>query len=140
VTRSSVLQPGRSATQRSLRPNVLIGTSLAFVACTAMGGVFLAFGSGSAAPKRTVDTTAPGPAMSAPAVVPTPQQTFVADRWYEDTATATTAPRVLSDPPLRDAWDRDDGLGVAATPARFTSTSRVADRWYDDAPTANDVN
>jgi hypothetical protein len=138
VTRSPVLQPSGTA-RPTLRPKILIGTSLAFIACTAIGGVFLAFGSGSTAPNRTVDTTAPGTAISTPAVIPTRQQAFVADRWYHDTATSTTATRVLGDPPVRDAWERDYRV-AAASLARFSTTPRVADRWYEDTPTANDVN
>jgi hypothetical protein len=135
VTQSPVLQPGRSATQRTPRPKILIGVGLALFACTTVGGVVHVFGSGPTTPKLAVDTSASGPAISSPAAVATPRQAFVADRWYEDTATPTTETRVLSEPPARDTWERDHGVGVIA-PAhvRSSSTPRVADRWYEDTP------
>jgi hypothetical protein len=140
VTQSPVLQPGRSATQRTPRPKILIGAGLAFIACTTLGGVVPAFGSSSTTQKPTIDSAAASPAISAPAVVATPRQAFVADRWYEDTVASTTGTRVLSEPPVRDAWERDQSTGVTALPpARSSSTPRVADRWYEDTPNANDA-
>jgi hypothetical protein len=140
MAQSRVLQPVRSASRSLLagsgRP-VLIGTGIAFIACTTVAAAVLLFSSASAGPEPALETPAAAAVPSAPVVVASQRQAVVADRWYEDTATAAIAKPILS-APVRDSWYVDHSA-ARSVPAPVSSLPRVADRWYEDATTATTV-